>query len=260
MEDLTVVYYTCNYLDEKNPYFLDNTRKQLMKAMTIDKTDKKFPLVVVSHKPVEWFRPHFPEGDYTNIVLNNIQRSHFNLYWQILQGCKAAKTKWVALAEDDILYSQSHFHFWYFVKPEFTEGEYFLYDMNKVSMFTWSRPPMFSFRFKRPVVNQLVAKRQMLIDAMEERFKRLEELRPLWEERKILKFWGDPGRYEGNLGVTVRKIYEYNSWVPSIVFSHEYAYGYEFNQGKRKKLGDLRITALADWGSAEDILKLYETV
>jgi hypothetical protein len=250
MEDLTnettILYYTANYLDDKNPYFLENCRKQLLTAIG----DR--PMVIVSQKPTLF------GNNSVNVNLGDIGRSHFNVYWQILQGCKAAKTKWVALAEDDILYSKEHFNFFYFVKPEFIKDDYFLYDMNRVSIFTWTRPPMFSYRFKRTVVNQLIAKRQMLIDAMEERFKRLEELRKTTEERRILKYWGDPGRYEGLLGVTIRPVYEYNSWVPSIVFSHDLAYGYEFNQGKKKRLGDLRMTALADWGSASDILKLWK--
>jgi hypothetical protein len=246
MEDLSIIYYTCNYLDEKNPYFLGNTRKQLEKAIG------DAPLIVVSHKPVQW--PRMTE----NIVMGDIGRSHLNIYRQILAGAKAAKTKWVALAEDDVLYSEQHFNFQYFCKPEFMEKDYFLYDQNRISIFTWSKPPIFSMRFKRVVVNSLIAKRDMLVEAMEERFRRLEEIKDKWPERMILKFWGDPSRYEGNLGVTIRLAYEYHAWVPSIVFSHEYAYGYEFNQGKRKKDGDLRIVELADWGRAEDILKLWK--
>lgn len=243
--DLTVVYYTCNYLDEKNPYFLQNTRKQLLKAID------DLPVVIVSHKPTMF------GNNSTNVCMGDIGRSHLNLYRQILEGCKAAKTKWVAMAEDDVLYSQQHFNPQYYVKHEFFEDDYFLYDMNKVSLFTWGRP-VFSFRFNRLVVNQLIAKRQMLIDALEERFARLEVLRKVMPVEKIIKYWGDPGRYEGILKVTIRPTKQYSGWIPSIVFSHNYAYGYEFNQGKRKKLGDLRITELADWGKAEDILKLYE--
>ena len=197
MEDVSIIYYTCNYLEEKNPYFLANTRKQLEKAIA----DK--PLIVVSQKPVQW--PRMTE----NVVMGDIGRSHLNIYWQILEGCKKAKTKWVAMAEDDILYSEPHFNFWYFVKQEQMDKDVFLYDMNKVSLFTWSKPPIFSFRSKRMVVNQLVAKRDMLIDAMEERFARLEVLRKTMPEEGILKFWGDPGRYEGNLGVTIRNTFQY---------------------------------------------------
>jgi hypothetical protein len=240
---LTVIYYTSNYLEEKNPYFLENTKKQLLMAVG------DLPIVSVSQKPINLGQ---------NICVGEIGRSHLNIYRQILAGAKAAKTNWVAMAEDDILYSFEHFNGLPYVKPEYLNGEYFLYDMNKISIFTWSQPPIFSFRPQRMVVNSLIAPRQMLVDAMEERFKRYEELKKIWPEERIWKYWGDPGRYEDCLGVTVRPTYQYYSWNPSIVFSHEYAYGYEFNQGKRKKLGSLRIVELDKWGRAEDIMKLYK--
>jgi hypothetical protein len=251
-DNMTGIFYTSNWLDDKNPYFLNNVKKQIVKAIN------GRPLIAVSQKPVKRFEGY--EGEFTNINLGDIGRSHFNIYWQILQGCKAAKTKYVCMIEDDILYSPQHFNFSYFVKQEFIDNDYFLYDQNRVSIFTWSKPPMFSLRFKRFVVNQLIAKREMLIAAMEERFKKLEELRKAgWTDKHIEKFWGDPGKYEGNLGVTINKVYEYNSWVPSIVFSHELAYGFAFNQGKKKKLGDLRFTKLADWNelTAEDALRFF---
>ena len=242
---ITVIYYTSNHLDEKNPYFLENTKKQLLKAIG------DLPMVIVSQKPTLF-------GDNSeNVCLGEIGRSHLNLYRQILTGAKVAKTEWVALAEDDILYSFEHFHFFKYVKPEFLRDDTFLYDMNKVSIFTWTDPPMFSFRTNRMVVNQLIAPRKMLIEALEERFVKLEELLKSRPEEKIIKYWGDPGRYEGLLGVTVRKVAEFYSWIPSIVFSHEFAYGYEFNQGKNKKKGDLRIIELADWGRADQIMRLY---
>lgn len=245
IKDLTAIYYTSNYLDTHNPYFLSNTRTQLLKALG------DTPIVIVSQKPT-MFGPNS-----INVNLGDIGRSHLNVYWQILQGCKAAKTKFVAMAEDDILYSEQHFNFQYFVKPEMLDKQVFFYDMNKVSLFTWTRPPIFSFRSNRMVVNQLISPRDYLIDAMEERFRRKDELMKLgWTEEKIIHYWGDPGRYEDILGVTVRERYEYYSWVPSIVFTHEDAFGY-LNHGKKKKLGDLRITELTDWGRADAIIKLY---
>lgn len=244
---ISIVYYTSNYLEEKNPYFLDNTKKQLSDAVG------DLPVVAVSQKPVEAFTKNFE-----NVCVGDVGRSHLNIYRQILEGCYAAKTEWVAMAEDDILYSKEHFDFKKYVKEEFLGGDYFLYDMNKVSLFTWTKPSMFSFRTKRRVVNQLIAPRKMLIESLQERFRRVEELKKRMPEEKIIKYFGDPGRYENLLGVTERKSYEFYSTMPSIVFSHEFAYGYEFNQGKKKRIGDLKIIELYKWGRASDILKLYE--
>jgi len=242
MSDLTVIYYTSNYLDEHNPKFVAKTREQLVKAVGDNH------LISVSQKPMDF-------GE--NICVGDIGRSHLNIYRQILTGCKAAKTAYVAMAEDDILYSDSHFNFKRWIKPKDYEKDVFLYDMNKVSIFTWTKPPQFSFRSKRMVVNQLIAPRKMLIEALEERFKRFDELIAQGKtEEQIIKYWGDPGRYENLLGVTQRETFKFFSWIPSVVFTHEHAFGY-LNHGSRKKLGDLRIIELADWGRAEDIVKMY---
>lgn len=234
MKDLSIVYYTSNHAHQK---FLDKTIDQLKKAAGND-----VPIVSVSQVPMQLGM---------NICVGDIGRSHLNIYRQILWGCKMANTKYVAMAEDDILYSFEHFH------SELPGEKGFLYDMAKVSLFTWTEPPMFSFRTNRRVINQLIADRKLLIEALEERFRRLETLLKTETEDEIIKRWGDIGRYEERLGVTVRKADEFYSRVPSIVFSHPEAFGYEFNQGKRKKLGDLKIIELFDWGRAEDVLKIY---
>lgn len=235
--DISVIYYTSNYLETENPYFVANTKKQLIKAIG------KHPLISVSQKPMDF-------GE--NICVGDIGRSHRNIYWQMLQGCKAAKTKYVAMAEDDIFYSYEHFHTYV------PSRSIFAYDMSKLSLFTWTKPPMYSFRTKRLVVNQLIAPRKMLIEALEERFARVDVLKKKgWTDDQINSKWGDPGRYEDLLGVTVRPRQEFYCNKPSIVFSHEKAFGYETNQGKKKRLGDIKMMEVPDWGRAEDMLKMY---
>jgi len=161
-------------------------------------------------------------------------------------GCQHAKTKYVALAEDDIFYSKEHFH------CKVPKGDYFLYDMNKLSLFTWTKPPVYSFRHNRMVVNQLIAPTKMLREAMEERFAKYPD-----ESKVKLKYWGDPGRYEKYLGVTERPTDTFMCINPSIVFTHPKAFGYEMNHGKKKRLGDLRIIEIPFWGRAEDMMKYY---
>lgn len=241
MSNLTVIYYTSNYLEKTNPYFLSNTKEQLIKAID------GLPLVIVSQEPT-LFGKHC-----TNVCVGKLGRSHLNIYRQILEGAKAATTEYVALAEDDILYSYEHFHNEYI-------GMYpdkFLYDMNKVSVFTWIKPALFSFRHDRMVVNQLIAPRKLLIEALEERFMKVTERMMQGEkEEKLIKYWGDLGRYEDILGVTVRPTKTFMCKCPSIVFSHENAFGY-LNHGKKKRLGDLRIKELDYWGRAESAMQLY---
>lgn len=253
MNDLSVIYYTSNYLDTANPYFLSNTQKQLYVAIG------DLPIVVVSQLPT--VLPHISRKQQTNIVFGSTERSHLNIYRQILLGCKSTRSTYVAMAEDDILYSYEHFHS---QVPD--KKDVFLYDMNKWSVFTWIKPAVYSFRMKRKVVNHLIARRETLIAALEERFERLEVLKKELEEKHpqivnkeeaLIKYWGDPGRYEDILGVTVRETDEFYSGCPSVVFSHKYAFGY-LTQGKKKKLGDLLATEIPHWGQAKDVMKRYD--
>lgn len=256
-DKLTAIYYTSNELDVKNPTFLANTRKQLVKAI------KDIPLVVVSFVPVS--KDSFPgySGEYTNLVagrdfkLYREGRHHFNIYWQMLVGAKVAKTPYVVMVEDDILYSESHFYSGELKKLIEINHQAMLYDMSKVSLFTWTQPPMFSFRSKRMVVNQLIAPTQMFVKALTERFERIEYLLSHGRDEEWIKhYFGDLGRYESTLGVTIQPTYEWYSQSPSIVFSHPEAFGY-LTQGSRKRLGDLKIIELYDWGRAEDVMKLW---
>ncbi len=236
-KDLTVIYYTSNYLDEHNPYFLENTKRCLIKAID------GLPLISVSQKPIDFGK---------NVCIGDIGRSHLNIYRQILIGAKKAKTKYVATAEDDILYSYDHFHTY------LPEKDVFAYNMSRWSIYSWTKPPIYSFKANRVVVNSLICKRDLIVSAMEERFKKLEELFKKGEkEEEINHIWGDPGRYEKLLGVTAYPTEEFWSNIPNVVFSHPDAVGYGV-LGKRKKLGDLKAYSIPYWGSAEDILKLWK--
>jgi hypothetical protein len=252
--DLTVLYYTSNFLEKENPVFLQNTQSQLVTAIGD-----------YSQKPVSAsvFRKHGYRGEYTNLVAGRDYtpyspgRHHLNIYQNIMIGSQRARTKYVAMAEDDILYSHSHFHSAQIKRDFDALGDVFLYDMNKVSIFTWSKPPIFSFRSKRMVVNQLIAPAKMLAEHMEERFDRLKYLKSKGRsEESIIRVWGDPGRYSKQLGVKEQKMHQFFSQSPSIVFTHPKAYGY-LNHGTKKAHGDIRIIELWGWGRAEDVLKLW---
>lgn len=236
-DDLTILYYTSNELEKKNPYFVENTKKQLIKAAD------GLPITIISQLPT-MFGPNS-----TNIVVGDIGRSHLNIYKQMLIGAKASKTKYVATAEDDIFYSWTHFH------QELPKDRVFLYDMSKWSLFTWIRPAQYTYR-DRQVINQVIVERDLLIETLEERFARVEVLLKTQPLDKIIRYWGDFGRYEDLLGVTVRPTTHFFGSVPSLVFTHADAYGY-LNHGKKKRLGNPRAFDIPEWGRAEDIMKLY---
>jgi len=227
MQDLSVIFYTSNYITD---FFAENVRKNLLWCIG------DMPLISVSQKPMDFGR---------NICVGDIGRSHLNIYRQILIGAKAAETEYVALAEDDIFYTPGHFTF----RP--TSKEVFAYNYNKWGLYTWTSPPIYSY-LGNLVVNQLIASRNYLVDALEERFNKYPD-----ESKIDLSCWKDPGRRENRLGVTERKTERFDSPEPSIVFSHEDAFGYA-NLGKNKAHGAVRKDYLEPWGYASNMMKLYK--
>lgn len=233
--DLTVIYYTSNFLDSANPYFVGNTKRHLMEAIG------ETPLISVSHQPMDFG---------INICVGDIGRSNRNIYWQILQGAKAAKTKYVAMAEDDVLYLPQHFE----GRPK--RDDTLWYDMNKWSIFTWSKPMIYSWRH-RMVIFTLVCARDLLVRSLEERLAKF----PAYDT----KFCGEPGRYEEQLHIDVIPTEEGWAGRPMVVFSHEHALGYISTPagrsrpvGERKAHGPLRGTELVPWGKATDVMKLWD--
>lgn len=229
MDDLTIIYYTANRISN---YFLASTGKQLLAAAD------GIPIISVSQEPLEL-------GE--NICVGNIGVHTFNIYKQFLIGAKAAKTKYIAAAEDDVLYSHEHFH------TRLPAPGTFLYDMNRWTIFTWSKPPIFSYKPDRVVLHQLICERDLFIEAMEERFSKY----PDQSMRKVFRF-GEPGKHrdEKSLGVKLRVAKRFWSKKPSIVFCHREALQY-VQFGKRKAPGPERKKHLPGWGAAVDIAKLY---
>lgn len=216
MIDLTVVFYTANYISKK---FAENTYKQLLKA----------------------------KGDYPIIKISqsiDTPRSHINIYKQALNGVKQAKTKYIALAEDDVLYHKDHFSY----RPH--DG-YFAYNINTWLIYTWVNPAIFSYKGRRNLC-QLICERDLFINAIEERFNHF----PNEDEIPIQNF-SEPGKYESKLGVRPQKSETFYSDMPNIIFSHESGLSY-YGLGKRKKLGELKSIEIPYWGRAEVIKKLYE--
>lgn len=238
--DLTIVYYTSNWLASRNPRFLAATWGALARAAG------DYPIIIVSQQPLEVEHLNMAE-QLKSICVGDIGRSHLNIYRQLLIGAREATTPYVATAEDDILYSHSHFRTH---RPPPTR---FAYDLNRWGMNTWVKPPMFGYR-ARPVVNQLIAPTSLLIDSLEERFNKFKGVP---DEKIPISFWGDPGRYEKQLGVTVREFECFAAPEPSIVFSHEEAFGF-LNHGVRKSVGEFPRTELPGWGSAEKIIGLWK--
>lgn len=226
MSDITAVYYTCNKISD---YFFNNTKKFLAKAI-----GESMPVVCVSHKKT-------PFGK--NIVVD-LPQSHLSIYRQALIGAKQARTEFIALCEDDVLYTEEHF------KHRPTPGK-FAYNIGVWNLQTWGKPVFSQKIGGRINLNGLICERELFIEAMEERFAK-------WPDENKLELgnWGEPGKYESNLGVTIREIEKFYINPPNIVFSHETALSFQ-NLGKRKKIGEIRAKSIPFWGNAKTIKQLY---
>ena len=231
--DLTGIYYTAN---ENSDYFMANTQRILLENFG----DK--PIISVS------FKPTILGNNCTNIVVGEGNRSNYKLYHQILIGARAATTEYVCMLEDDMLYSKEHFQY----RPE---GDTFAYNVNKWSIFSWTDPPIFSFRVRK-LMSSLIVRRDALVKNLEERYAKypvFEEIPPgIWKY-----YWGEPGRFENHLGIPVVKTEEFRSTVPNVMFSTSEALGY-LHLGTRKAHNKVRANEIEYWGKAEDILKLYK--
>ena len=92
-KNLTIIYYTSNRERED---FEQKIRSKLLEAIG----DK--PLISVSQKSIDFGH---------NICIGDVGASYHNEYRQIEIGAKEAKTKYVALAESDMLYPPGYFDF-----------------------------------------------------------------------------------------------------------------------------------------------------
>lgn len=224
--DLTIVYYTANVI---NASFYEQTKAQLELAAG------DLPIVSVSMKPIELG---------VNTVIDT-KRSHVNIYRQLLIGAKMADTKYIATAEDDVLYSPEHFKY----RP--SPGK-FAYNTGTWMIFTWGEP-MFSQKIGgRRNLTSLICEREALIKTLEERFAKYPD-----EEDVDLRIWAEPGKYEGHLGITQVESETFYTNPPNIIFSHDRSLSFG-NLGTRKAVGQIRALEVPYWGRAEDIRSKYE--
>lgn len=214
--DISAIYYTAEALPVK---FWDATMKQLRESIG------SVPFIIVQKLDTE-------------------QRSHFNIYRQALRGAKLAETKYIALCEDDVLYSPAHFKYRPRKKP-------FAYNLGYWGIYTWQDPPIFNYKGRRNLGN-LICDRLAFIEAMEERFRKY----PDPQGKDLQDIWAEPSKYERQLGVTIREAEDFYTQPPNIKFSHETELSFA-GLGTRKRAGELRATEIPYWGTAKEIRALY---
>lgn len=238
--DLTLIYYTANRIDYA---FMHAVRAELFKCFCGDDWDdpvniaKCPPIVTVTQKPDQWGR---------NICVGNIGASIYNVYRQVLIGARAAQTEFVACCEDDTLYAPSHFAYR-------SAPDTFAYDRSRwvitrrLSDDGKRREAFFYWR-ERTQMAMCIAPRALLIETLEEKFAKY-PVPPVSTDVAKRAGWGEPGRYEKNLGLTLRKREYFDSPEPSITFNHS-----DSLMGRRKvNKDDIICTDLPPWGNANDL-------
>lgn len=174
-----------------------------------------------------------------------VPRSQAQIYRNVLHGAKKASTKYVAVAEDDVLYSPEHFKF----RPK--DGHWG-YNMNSWNVYTWEKDFFHQKPNGRRNLNGLICERDLLIEHLEERFR----LHP--DDSKVdIGIFGEPGKYDNQLGTTPYPSEHFYTNPPNIVFSHEANLQF-VGLGRRKKVGQIRAVEVPYWGKISDIIELYK--
>jgi hypothetical protein len=157
--DITIIMLTANRVPKKWAAF---HKQKLIEAA------EGSPIITISREPLDWGVNILDTEDY----------SISNIYFQLLQGAKAATTEFIAVAEDDTLYPKEHFQF---RPPE----DSFAYNQNRFGVFRWSKTPTYFWK-DRISNSTLIAPRKLAIEALEERFAKYPQ--------------GTPGGLTGELG------------------------------------------------------------
>jgi hypothetical protein len=235
VSDLTLLHYTANRV---SPTFWAETMTRARLA-----AGRSVPMVLVSQQPIAETWAHHPRDVFH--CVGPIGASIYNVYRQVLIGAKLAQTPFVACVEDDSLYSPDHF--WH--RPPL---DTFFYNDNRwvitrrLSDDGKSRTAFYYWRHRTQMA-MCIAPRELLIATLEERFAKYPD--PVPHDIAKATGWGEPGRYEKNIGITRQTLAYFNSKEPCVTFNH--ALGL---MGRRAVKDDDRIcTTLERWGDANDL-------
>lgn len=218
MDDLTVLYISASNMPEKWVKFQIG---HLLRA------SRGAEIISVTRKPLSLGTNHIEKE----------RQCYWNIYRQMLRASKLAKTKFVAMAEDDTLYSREHFT--QYRPPDDAVS----YNRARWSLFEWD--PIYCLR-QRVSNCSLIAPRELLIEALTER------------ERKYpdgTDYVGEVGRrkVDRKMGVSPRKMVEWYSTVPVIQLNHRSG----TDTGRGKKHGQITALDIPYWGKAKDIVETH---
>lgn len=231
MNDLTVIYLTCNKMPTRWEQF---HREHLLRAVG------ERPLVCISAKPMDLNRPK------TAYLIQEGPFRAWNVYTQLLRGAKLAETKYIAVAEDDTLYPARHFND--FRPPD----DAVAYDLSRWSVFSWKGGDAFFSAIRKHGNFTMIGPRQLVISALEERERKYPNGRD---------YSGEIGRREVEkvLGVTRNKLVEWYCIEPMVNLCHPEGLSptYVNTPKLERKPGELKAWDIPIWGKAAEIAAIY---
>lgn len=230
--DLTIIHLTASELPEA---WTNHQLDTLMLAAG------DAEIITVSRKPMPAWLSKW--AGITQLI-DEEPKTVSNIYYQMLRAAREAKTEFIAISEDDTLYPYEHFHSF---RPP---SDAFAYNKNRIGLFTWGKPTYF---YKdRNSNSTLIAPRLLLVDALEERYRK-------WPDGTPKGITGELGRKNiaEKLGVTDHKCVEFTTDISVLRLDHELGID-ELAKSHRKALGLARSYDVPYWGKAVDIVARFK--
>jgi hypothetical protein len=226
MSDITIVFLTLN----RTPSYWNGFHRECL----LDAADGA-PILTISREPTNFG---------TNIIESD-PPGYINIYRQMLKAAKMIDTPYMAIAEDDTLYSKEHF---YCFRPAPDEAAY---NRARWSLFQWDKGRCYSLR-NRVSNCSFIGHKNLVIDALTERFDKYGDNWPA-------RWTGEIGRINVERGLRVkrRKLVEFFSEVPIIQVSHEH--GTEERQRRaRKRHAQIKAYDIPFWGKSTSLIKEFK--
>lgn len=223
MDDITIIMLTPNRLPKNWAAY---HRKLLTDAIGDS------PIITISKEPMDWG---------TNLL--QTEYGYPNIYKQMLRGAKLATTKYIAMADDDVLYPKQHFQF----RPS-VDG--FFYNHNRWVLPTWFKDMKDAFYFHkpRPGNGTMIATRELVIKAMERRL----AADPLLHNY-FTKELGASKRMMPFDEIEAKPFYTAE---PVVYLMHDLTAD-EAAQQHKKAMWPVRAYDIPVWGRAQDVLQKF---
>lgn len=226
LDDLTIMYISASQMPK---HWMDFQIGILLEAVG------DTPIISITREPL----------DLGTNLLDTETPCYWNIYRQMLRAAEITETRYVAQAEDDVLYSNEHFREF---RPNDNEVSY---NRSRWSLFSWD-PQYYCLR-QRISNCTLIAPRDYLIDALEERITKWRG-RPDPPDSKV----GEVGRpdIDQRLEVSPRNKIEWWSTTPVIHLNHPT--GSDVRQKTQwKRRGQLKAYDVPHWGKSTELVRRY---